>query len=149
MHPGAHAVTHPEKPAYVLAASGETVTYRQHLSPIKCPPSIDFEAELPRHPTGKLYKRLLKDRYWQGHTTRIVSSSYCRCHSEFHRGPDSRPVERDEGGRLADHPRSVETVTTQQRAVGKDRYRLTHRNHRAAIQNHGSRAKSGNEVEVV
>jgi long-chain acyl-CoA synthetase len=45
---------------------------RQHLSPIKCPRSIDFEAELPRHPTGKLYKRLLKDRYWQGHTSRIV-----------------------------------------------------------------------------
>jgi long-chain acyl-CoA synthetase len=45
---------------------------RQHLSPIKCPRSIDFEAELPRHPTGKLYKRLLKDRYWQGHPTSIV-----------------------------------------------------------------------------
>jgi long-chain acyl-CoA synthetase len=45
---------------------------RQHLSPIKCPRSVDFEAELPRHPTGKLYKRLLKDRYWQGHTSRIV-----------------------------------------------------------------------------
>lgn len=44
---------------------------RQHLSPIKCPRSIDFEAELPRHPTGKLYKRLLRDRYWQGHATRI------------------------------------------------------------------------------
>ncbi|MEK9776729.1 MAG: AMP-binding protein, partial [Quisquiliibacterium sp.] len=39
---------------------------REHLSPIKCPRSIDFEAELPRHPTGKLYKRLLKDRYWVG-----------------------------------------------------------------------------------
>jgi len=35
---------------------------RQHLSSIKCPRSIDFAAELPRHPTGKLYKRLLKDR---------------------------------------------------------------------------------------
>jgi long-chain acyl-CoA synthetase len=45
---------------------------RQHLSPIKCPRSVDFEAELPRHPTGKLYKRLLKDRYWQGHASRIV-----------------------------------------------------------------------------
>jgi long-chain acyl-CoA synthetase len=45
---------------------------RQHLSPIKCPKSIDFDAELPRHPTGKLYKRLLKDRYWAGHTTKIV-----------------------------------------------------------------------------
>ncbi len=45
---------------------------RQHLSPIKCPRSIDFEADLPRHPTGKLYKRLLKDRYWAGHATRIL-----------------------------------------------------------------------------
>ena len=43
---------------------------REHLSPIKCPRSIDFEAELPRHPTGKLYKRLLRDRYWQGHASR-------------------------------------------------------------------------------
>lgn len=37
---------------------------RERLSHIKCPSSIDFERELPRHPTGKLYKRLLKDRYW-------------------------------------------------------------------------------------
>ena len=34
------------------------------LASYKCPRSIDFEAELPRHPTGKLYKRLLRDRYW-------------------------------------------------------------------------------------
>jgi len=45
---------------------------QQHLAKFKCPRSIDFEAELPRQPTGKLYKRLLKDRYWKGHTTRIV-----------------------------------------------------------------------------
>jgi long-chain acyl-CoA synthetase len=45
---------------------------REHLSSIKCPRSIDFEAELPRHPTGKLYKRLLRDRYWAGHASRIV-----------------------------------------------------------------------------
>ncbi len=37
---------------------------RVHLSHIKCPRSVDFDPELPRHPTGKLYKRLLKDRYW-------------------------------------------------------------------------------------
>jgi long-chain acyl-CoA synthetase len=45
---------------------------RAHLSHVKCPKSIDFEAELPRHANGKLYKRLLKDRYWGGHETRIV-----------------------------------------------------------------------------
>jgi len=36
---------------------------QQHLSKQKCPRSVDFEAELPRLPTGKLYKRLLRDRY--------------------------------------------------------------------------------------
>jgi acyl-CoA synthetase (AMP-forming)/AMP-acid ligase II len=45
---------------------------RQELAAIKCPRSVDFEEELPRHPTGKLYKRLLKDRYWEGHPSRIV-----------------------------------------------------------------------------
>ena len=44
---------------------------RRHLADIKCPRSIDFEAELPRHPTGKLYKRLLRDRYWQGRESKI------------------------------------------------------------------------------
>ncbi|HWW48124.1 MAG TPA: acyl-CoA synthetase [Xanthobacteraceae bacterium] len=38
---------------------------RKRLSPIKCPKSIDFEAELPRTPTGKLVKRHLRDRYWK------------------------------------------------------------------------------------
>jgi long-chain acyl-CoA synthetase len=37
---------------------------RQKLSPLKCPRSIDFAAELPRTPTGKLVKRHLRDRYW-------------------------------------------------------------------------------------
>ena len=37
---------------------------RERLSHIKCPRTIDFRKELPRHPTGKLYKRLLKDEYW-------------------------------------------------------------------------------------
>ena len=45
---------------------------RERLSHIKCPKSIDFEAELPRHPTGKLYKRLLRDRYWGKQGSRIV-----------------------------------------------------------------------------
>jgi len=34
--------------------------------------TIDFERELPRQPTGKLYKRLLRDRYWAEHESRIV-----------------------------------------------------------------------------
>ncbi len=38
---------------------------REHLADLKCPRTIDFRGELPRHPTGKLYKRLLKDEYWR------------------------------------------------------------------------------------
>jgi long-chain acyl-CoA synthetase len=45
---------------------------RDNLAHYKCPRTIDFEAELPRLPTGKLYKRLLRDRYWEGHSTAIV-----------------------------------------------------------------------------
>jgi long-chain acyl-CoA synthetase len=45
---------------------------RTHLAHIKCPRSVDFEEELPRLPTGKLYKRVLRDRYWGERTSRIV-----------------------------------------------------------------------------
>ena len=41
---------------------------REHLSTIKCPRSVDFEAELPRTAVGKLLKRVLRDRYWEGKT---------------------------------------------------------------------------------
>ncbi len=55
------------------ALAEELIAYcRQHLSAIKCPRTVDFEAELPRHPTGKLYKRLLRDRYWQGRESKIA-----------------------------------------------------------------------------
>ena len=43
-----------------------------NLARHKCPRSIDFEDELPRLPTGKLYKRLLKDRYWADHASGIL-----------------------------------------------------------------------------
>jgi long-chain acyl-CoA synthetase len=42
----------------------ELIAYaRERLSPIKCPRSVDFDRDLPRTPTGKLLKRLLRDRY--------------------------------------------------------------------------------------
>jgi fatty-acyl-CoA synthase/long-chain acyl-CoA synthetase len=51
---------------------GELILFcRKHLSPIKCPRSIDFEVELPRAPTGKLVKRLLRDRYWPKTAARV------------------------------------------------------------------------------
>lgn len=64
------AVVHPvEMPADAEAAkalSTELILFcRSHLADVKCPRSVDFRTELPRHPTGKLYKRLLKDEYWK------------------------------------------------------------------------------------
>jgi len=44
----------------------------QLLSRQNVPRSIDFEEQLPRLPTGKLYKRLLRDRYWGNKNSRIV-----------------------------------------------------------------------------
>jgi len=41
---------------------------RASLSGPKIPRRIDFMAELPRHDTGKLYKRLLRDAYWAKET---------------------------------------------------------------------------------
>ena len=45
---------------------------RANLSKLKCPKSIDFDPALPRHATGKLYKRLIRDRYWGNLESRIV-----------------------------------------------------------------------------
>ncbi len=44
----------------------ELIEYcRENLSTIKCPKTVDFRAELPRTPTGKLLKRLIKEEYWK------------------------------------------------------------------------------------
>ena len=45
--------------------AGEILAFaREHLAAYKVPRSIDFEEELPRHASGKLYIRRLRDRYW-------------------------------------------------------------------------------------
>ena len=49
-----------------------TTWCRAELSGVKTPRQIDFAEELPRHATGKLYKRLLRDRYWGVDGGRIV-----------------------------------------------------------------------------
>src|SRR4051812_20566723 len=55
------------------ALANELIAFcSQSLSRQKVPRSIDFENELPRLPTGKLYKRLLRDRYWGDKSSRIV-----------------------------------------------------------------------------
>jgi acyl-CoA synthetase (AMP-forming)/AMP-acid ligase II len=51
----------------------ELIAYcRAHLATYKCPRTVEFDPDLPRDPNGKLYKRRIRERYWQGRTSRIV-----------------------------------------------------------------------------
>ncbi len=45
---------------------------RARIAHYKVPKSVDFIDELPRLPTGKLYKRLLRDKYWGKEGSTIV-----------------------------------------------------------------------------
>ncbi|WP_419922862.1 acyl-CoA synthetase [Candidatus Poriferisodalis sp.] len=45
---------------------------REYIAAYKMPRSVDFRDELPRLPTGKLYKRILRDEYWSDKESRIV-----------------------------------------------------------------------------
>jgi long-chain acyl-CoA synthetase len=58
--------TMPESDDDAATLAAELIAYcRSELADVKCPRSIDFLEKLPRHPTGKLYKRLLKEEYWR------------------------------------------------------------------------------------
>jgi acyl-CoA synthetase (AMP-forming)/AMP-acid ligase II len=84
VHLGQIAAERPGKAAVIMACSGQTITFAEldavanrlahvlsesglrpggHLARYKCPRSVDFRADLPRHPTGKLLKRVLRDEY--------------------------------------------------------------------------------------
>jgi fatty-acyl-CoA synthase len=45
---------------------------RAELAGYKCPRSVDFVTELPRDDNGKLYKRVLRERYWEGHDSLVL-----------------------------------------------------------------------------
>ncbi len=62
-------------PLYHAATEGHggtQISSDEWLSHIKCPKSIDFEAKLPRSDAGKLFKRKIRDRYWQGRDSAII-----------------------------------------------------------------------------
>ena len=44
---------------------------RQRVAHYKCPKSVDFVADLPRLPTGKIQRRIVREPYWAGHEKSI------------------------------------------------------------------------------
>jgi long-chain acyl-CoA synthetase len=44
---------------------------KERLAKYKTPKTIDYVTEMPRDPNGKLYKRKLRDPYWEGRTRNI------------------------------------------------------------------------------
>ena len=44
---------------------------RERIAHYKCPTSVDFIAELPRNASGKVLKRELREKFWEGHTRKI------------------------------------------------------------------------------
>jgi long-chain acyl-CoA synthetase len=64
------AVVQPVLGADTASLAEELTAFcRQSLSGVKTPRRFDFVEELPRHATGKLYKRLIRDRYWGKEST--------------------------------------------------------------------------------
>ncbi|HEX6570044.1 MAG TPA: hypothetical protein VF015_12790 [Acidimicrobiales bacterium] len=66
MQPSEDAAAGPELEAELLEHC------RSELASYKCPRTVDFVDELPRDPNGKLYKRPLRERYWEGHDSLVI-----------------------------------------------------------------------------
>lgn len=59
--------------AFVVVKEGETCTEedivehcKKNLAHYKKPKTVEFLPELPRNPSGKILKRILRDQYWKG-----------------------------------------------------------------------------------
>ncbi len=66
------AVVQPDDPSGPPDAADLLAWCRQRLAPYKCPRSVVFIEAMPRDPSGKLFKRVLRDPYWEGRDSRIV-----------------------------------------------------------------------------
>ncbi len=58
--------------AGAVATESDIVSFmRERIAHYKCPKSVDFLEAIPRNPTGKMLKRVLREPYWQGRTRRV------------------------------------------------------------------------------
>ncbi|KQP04219.1 hypothetical protein ASF45_12655 [Pseudorhodoferax sp. Leaf265] len=54
------------RPGHTADAAGVIAFMREHLAHYKCPKSVDIVEALPRNPSGKILKRVLREPYWKG-----------------------------------------------------------------------------------
>jgi len=53
------------RPGMSAEAAGIIAWLRERLAHYKCPKTVDFVQALPRNPSGKLLKRVLRQPYWE------------------------------------------------------------------------------------
>jgi len=58
-------------PDVMLSEEDILVYGREHLAGYKIPRSVTFADEIPRNASGKILKKLLREPFWQGRTTRV------------------------------------------------------------------------------
>jgi acyl-CoA synthetase (AMP-forming)/AMP-acid ligase II len=59
------------KPGAQASAAGIIEFMRSRIAHFKCPKTVDFLETIPRNPTGKILKRVLREPYWRGRARRI------------------------------------------------------------------------------
>jgi len=56
----------------VSATEKEIIDFmRERIAHFKCPKSVDFLEAIPRNPTGKILKRVLREPYWKDRTRKV------------------------------------------------------------------------------
>jgi len=54
------------------ASEADIISFmRERIAHYKCAKSVDFVSTIPRNPTGKILKRVLREPYWKGRTRRV------------------------------------------------------------------------------
>ena len=59
------------KPGKEESEEGIIAFCKENLASYKKPRTVEFRRELPKNPTGKILKRLIRDEYWKGGERKI------------------------------------------------------------------------------
>jgi acyl-CoA synthetase (AMP-forming)/AMP-acid ligase II len=113
LRPGASAT----EPELVEFCRGQLASYKR-------PRSVDFIAELPRNPSGKVLKKDLREPFWKGHSRRegltapLSRRSRSRARATVRRPPGRRPAPRasdPSAGAARANPREARRAASQSR----------------------------------